>query len=117
MNPDPAAPIFIVYIVIWIALAIGSTVHLRSLRNPKDKKKWVDRYTLIVGAFVIGTMCIISILWENYTIMPLFVIFGAVIVFLNLRCSFYCDSCSKRSRMQNPFASTFHCPHCGHKLK
>ena len=111
MNRDPAAFIFIVYFVVWTVLAIISTVHLRTLRNPKDKQKWSDRYTLIVGGFVLGTMCTISVLWKQYTMIPVFLLVGGLIAFLNLRCSFYCESCGNRSRMQNPFASIFYCSH------
>jgi membrane-associated HD superfamily phosphohydrolase len=117
MKNDPATPIFIAYFVLWIVLAMASTIHMRLLRSPKDKKKWADRYTVIGVVFVIGSACAMSVLWKQYLLMPVFFVFGAVIIFLNLRCSFFCDSCAKRSRMQNPFASSFHCSHCGNKLK
>jgi len=40
MKNDPATPIFIAYFALWIVLATASTIHMRLLRSPKDKKKF-----------------------------------------------------------------------------
>jgi Na+/H+ antiporter NhaD/arsenite permease-like protein len=117
MKEDPTPPVFFVFFVIWAILAIGSWLHIRSRPTPQEKKKWSDRWCIIVGIFVIGSMCLISADWGQYMSIPLFLVAGIGIAFLSLRNTYYCTSCGKRSFSQNWFSKTFHCPHCGTQLK
>ena len=117
MKVDPAAPVFVAYFIVWAVLAIVSSLHIRSRQTPQEKKKWFDRWCLVSAAFATGSVCLILVLWKQYFGIPLFLAAGIGITILNLRNTFYCTSCGKRSRPQNWFANTFYCPHCGAQLK
>jgi hypothetical protein len=117
MKPDPAAPYIPLYFIGWAFLAIFIWLWIRSRPTPQEKKLWSDRMSIILGVFVTGFICFILMLWKQYSGIPIFVAFGALIVYLNVRNTFYCESCGKRSTSHNWFTRSFHCPHCGHKLQ
>jgi predicted RNA-binding Zn-ribbon protein involved in translation (DUF1610 family) len=116
MNSDPAAGYFPYYFVVWAMLAMFSWLWIRTRPTPREKKRWSDRFALLGGVFVTGFICFVLILWKQYAAIPIFLAAGALIGFLNLRNSFYCDDCGKRSQTRS-FSSSFYCPHCGHKLR
>ena len=105
------------YFAGWATIALVSWLWVRSRPTPREKKIWSTRASLVMGIFVIGFICFALVLWKAFIMIPLFVGVGVYIFYANLRGSFYCDSCGKPSFSQNPFARTFHCPHCGHKLR
>lgn len=117
MKEDPPSPVFLAYVLCWVVLAVWSWLHIRSRPTPQEKKKWFDRWCIIVGAFVMGFMGLIAVMWKLYILMPLFLAVGVGIVTLNLRNTYFCGSCGKRAFSQNWFSKTFHCPHCGERLK
>ena len=72
--------------------------------------------SIITGVFVIGFICFVLVWIWNIAIRIL-VASGVLIAYLNVRNTFYCDSCGKRSTSHNWFTRSFHCPHCGYKLR
>ena len=116
MNPDPAAGYFPYYFAVWAMLAIFSWLWIRTRPTPCEKKRWSDRVTVLSSVFVTSFICFVLVLWKQYAAIPIFIAAGALIVFLNLRNSFYCDNCGKESQARS-FSSSFHCRHCGHKLR
>jgi predicted RNA-binding Zn-ribbon protein involved in translation (DUF1610 family) len=116
MRIDPST-CFPYYFVVWALLGVFSWLWVRSRPTPQEKKKWSDRSSMISGVFVTGFICFILILREQYFAIPFFLAVGIVIVVLNRRNTFYCDACGKYSFTRNPFSSSFHCPHCGHRLR
>jgi Na+/H+ antiporter NhaD/arsenite permease-like protein len=117
MKEDPASPMFLAYLVGWVVLAVGSWLHVRSRPTPQEKKRWSDRWCILAGIFVTVFMCLILVVWKQYVGIPIFLAAGIGITLLNLRNTYYCESCGKRSFAQNWFSKTFHCPHCGTQLK
>lgn len=119
MKPDPAAVYFPYYFGVWALLGLVSYGLINSQPTAQEKKKWSDRLSVIMGIFVVGFACFVMILWKQYAGIPIAIAAGIGIGYLTLHCTFYCDSCGKRSQSQNWFSpqSEFHCPHCGHKLK
>ena len=118
MTPDPTAKYFPYYIAIWVALAVGSWLVIRSQPTPRDKKRWSDRVAIVAGVFVTGFICWFLILWKDYVGIPIFMGAGILITVLNVRNTFYCDNCGRRSLSQKWFSSgSFFCPHCGHQLR
>jgi glucan phosphoethanolaminetransferase (alkaline phosphatase superfamily) len=115
-TEDPASPYFEAYIIIWVILAISSWLKIRSCGTPQEKKKWFDRLCIIMGIFVTGFICAILVIWKQYLGIPLFAAFGIGIAYLNIRNTFFC-TCGKQSLSQNWFSKSFHCPHCGEKLR
>ena len=87
--------------------------------DTKEKKIWFDRPNIAMGVFVVGFACFDSSLWKQYAIIPFFVGCGAVIAYLNLRFTFFCDKCGKKSTSQKWFSpnAAYHCPNCGKQLR
>lgn len=117
IKEDPAAPCFLAYFIIGTILSVGSWLHIRSRPTPQGKKRWFDRWCIFNGIFVAGFMCLILVIWKHYVWIPLFLAAGLGITFLNLRHTYFCGSCGKRSESQKWFSDTFHCPHCGTQLR
>lgn len=117
MMSDLESLIFPVYIIIWVVLGLGFTLHVWALSDARDKKKWSDRYMIIMGVFVTGTMLALLFLWKNYFLLTPLVAMNAWMIWRGLRGTFYCDSCGKRAFLASPSAPSFFCPSCGHKLK
>jgi phosphatidylserine synthase len=112
-NSPP--PIFIIYFIVLIVFAIGGTLWIRRQPTPQLKKQCSNKISILGG--VIFLIFILSFLWKQ----PIELLFAAAalvfIIWLQIRNTFYCDNCGKRSQRSNWFASTYHCPYCGHKLK
>ena len=118
MKADPAAPYFPFYFVGWALLALFTWLWIRSRPTAQEKKLWWDRMSIIGAVFVGGFLCFTLALWKQYFAIPICAGFITLIAYLNVRNTFYCGSCGKRaSSSQNWFADSFHCPHCGHKLR
>ena len=118
MKPDPAAQYFPFYCAGCAILALSSWLWVRSRPTPQEKKLWSDRTSIIGDVFVVGFMCFFLVLWRQYIAVPIFIAFGVFIAYLNIRNMFYCDSCGKRSTSSYGWSTrSFHCPHCGHKLR
>lgn len=117
MKWDPATPYFPYFAVAWLLLGGGSWLWMRSRPTVEEKRRWHLR--VMVGSNVIfglfATLVFIS--WGQFGPMLIVLPFLALITYLNLRFTFFCDSCGKMSRSQEWFSSTYHCPHCGHKLR
>jgi Na+/H+ antiporter NhaD/arsenite permease-like protein len=117
MKETPSFLFYAAYVVVLSILAFGSWLQLRSRPTPQEKKKVHDRWAIITGVFVTGFMCLILGMWKSYFGIPLLLAGGLGITFLNLRNTFYCTSCGKRSESKDWFFKIFHCPHCGTQLK
>ena len=70
MKHDPAAPYFPIYLVVFVLLAITSTLWVHTRTTPQEKKKWFDRSVIVTGGFVVGFMCFVAVLWQQYFIIP-----------------------------------------------
>jgi FtsH-binding integral membrane protein len=117
MKPDPMAPYFPAFMVTWIALGIGSWVWIRSRPSADEKRFWHRRVTIGAG-IVFGIFIAFTLQqWHQPFALLIFLPFLALITFLNLRYTFFCDACGKMSHSQQWFSSTYHCPRCGHKLR
>jgi hypothetical protein len=88
MKPDPAATYFPYYFVIWALLGISSWLWIRSRQTPQEKKKWFDRFCIVIGMFVTGFICFTLVLWKQYFGIPIFLAAGVAITILNLRNTF-----------------------------
>jgi cytochrome bd-type quinol oxidase subunit 2 len=117
MKENSDGLIFLVYMILWGILAMWSWLHIRSRPTSQEKKKWFDRWCIIAGAFVVGVMCLILVMWKQYSGIPFVLAGGIGITMLNLRNTYYCGSCGKRAFLQNWFSKAFHCPHCGERIR
>ncbi len=113
MRHDPAAPYFPIYFIIWALLGLIGTLWIRSRPTPQEKKKWFDRFVIVMGIFIAGFTCFVAVLWKQYLIIPFVLVAGSVISILNIRNVRYCEECGKKSSSR----TSSYCPHCGHYLK
>ena len=119
MKENVTVPLLVFYFCGWVLIGLVSWVLIKSRSTPKEKKVWFDRMSVTMGIFVVGCMCLGAVLWKQYVIIPFFVGFGALTGYLNVRFTFFCDRCGKKSTSQNWFSpkAAFHCPNCGNQLR
>jgi hypothetical protein len=110
------------FVIVSIALGIGGWLIIFNRPSPQLKKMWSDRLA-ILGGFIIfdftATICLSAPVrsWRHFE--PIFIIgiICALITWLNVRSTYYCDKCGKPSLNPYWFAnSAYHCPKCGNKL-
>ena len=112
----PLVP-FPMFMVFWIGLGVGSWILIARLPTPKAKKRWSDRLSISAG------IIFFAFLFTQFSpTKGSFVLFImgpalALITWLNVRNTYFCDKCGKRGLARNWFGDTYYCPHCGNKLK
>lgn len=113
MNAQ-AQQVFPIFIGVWILLGAGSAAFFLLNSNAGLKRK-------VLPPFVIGT----SILFLGFNVLMGFplqalLVTGpvvALIAYLNLRATKFCDACGKTLMNQNPFSPAKYCSRCGAELK
>lgn len=111
MMPEEIFPIFV---GVWVVLGIISALVFFVGKNVKLKRK-------LWPPFVIGTGVLFVAF--SYAMMPseqslmLIVPAVALITFLNLRSTRFCDSCGRTVINQNFFVKPDFCSKCGYKLQ
>jgi len=109
--------IFIIYFIVWFAFGVGSIFWVRRQPTPQLKKQWSNKLSILGGILFFIFLLAISISWKQPAALLIFTPALAFIIWLQIRNTFYCDNCGKKSQRSNWFASTYHCPYCGHKLQ
>jgi hypothetical protein len=117
MNDDPAAAYIPFFMVFWVGWNLGVWLWVRSRPTVEQKRLWHRRLTLASGGMFGLFLLLVFIGSGQFLPVLVFVPFLGLITWLNLRFTFYCDGCGKRSFSQQWFSSTYHCSHCGHKLR
>jgi hypothetical protein len=112
--PVVRPPMFMVF---WVALALGSWFLIGRLPTPQAKKLWSDRIAILAGILFFLFFTTQFATSKNSFSFFLFGPVIALITWLNVRNTYYCGQCGKRSLDRNWFGGTYHCPYCGHKLK
>jgi hypothetical protein len=112
----PLVP-FPMFMVFWIGLGVGSWILIARLPTPKAKKRWSDRLSIIAG--IIFFAFLFTQFSPTKGSFGLFIMGPAIalITWLNVRNTYFCDKCGKRSLDRNWFGDTYSCPHCGNKIK
>ena len=112
----PLVP-FQTFMVFWIALGVGSWILIARLPTPQAKKRWSDRLSIV--ASVIFFAFIYTQFASAKDAFPIFIMGPALalITWLNVRNTYYCEKCGKRSLDRNWFGGTYCCPNCGNKLR
>jgi len=112
----PLVP-FPMFMVFWIGLGVGSWILIARLPTPQAKKRWSDRLSILAGiiffAFLFTQFSPTKGSFGLFIMGPAL----ALITWLNVRNTYFCDKCGKRSLDRNWFGDTYCCPYCGNKLK
>lgn len=113
MNAQ-AQLVFPIFIGVWILLGAGSTAFFLLNHNAVLKRK-------VLPPFVIGTSIVflgfIALMGFPSNVLLVMGPVVAVIAFLNLRATKFCDACGKTLMNQNPFSPAKYCSRCGADLK
>jgi hypothetical protein len=97
MNDDPAAAYVPFFLVLWLGWCVGGWLWLLSRPTVEQKRLWHRRLTLGSGALFGLFVVLVSIGWGQPLPVLVFLPFLGLITWLNLRFTFYCDGCGKRS--------------------
>jgi predicted RNA-binding Zn-ribbon protein involved in translation (DUF1610 family) len=121
MRPVWAQPLVTIYFIPWLALAIGSWWLIRSQPDAASKTRWFRRSMIALIVLVLAAGAPFALAsGDSFGAMTFFVMFVPTAVFIawfTIATTYFCSACGRRSRNRNIFAHTFHCPHCGHRLK
>ncbi|SRR5260370_30296363 len=121
MQPKWALPFIIAYFIAWAGLGIASLWIIHTRPDVTGKTLWFRRSMIALAILVAGAGFPIaysprnpqSVLFYCVTFVPTVVL----ICSFTIATTYFCPSCSRRSRNRNLFAKIYHCPHCGHRLK
>ncbi len=116
-RPDPAASLFLPFMLAWVALGVASWLWIRSRPSVEEKRTWMRRLNVVSGVVFGAFLIVVFVLWRAYIGLLIFLPFLALIIYLRDRFTFICDQCGKTSQSMEWFSSTYHCPKCGHKLR
>jgi len=111
----------LIYFALWLILGGGGWFYVKTRPTAALKRIWWKRWGIGFTAFVILYMDAMIFLSNGYVpaLVMLIVIapFGALISWLNIRNTNFCDACGKRSRSGNIFGKMTHCSYCGSKFE
>lgn len=128
MNSSPANPaqtaLAVGYFVIWVIAGLGGWFYVNRRPTVELRRRWWKRYIIGFGALVYVMMILMlalnpeaprkAVAAASLVLLPFF----ALITWLNLRNTHFCQACGARSRNSSLFSkSATHCPHCGAKFE
>lgn len=114
MPPSNAEQIFPIFIGVWVVLGLFSAVFFFLGKNAQLKRKVWPPFTIATAVLFVGFAWAMGFPSEVFFVMVPAV---ALITFLNLRSTKFCDACGKTIMSQNPFSSPEFCSKCGSKLQ
>ncbi len=105
--------IFPIFFVVWIALGIAGSFLFYFSKNVQFKKRYFPWYIILAGVLFIS--------FGLVTGLPLVMLFFmvpavALITFLNIRFTRFCDNCGRTISTQGMFGKVEYCAKCGAKL-
>jgi hypothetical protein len=105
--------IFPIFFVVWVALGIAGFFLFYVSKNVQFKKRYFPWYVILAGvlfiSFGLGTGLPLEML---YFMVPVV----ALITFLNIRSTKFCDNCGRTIINQAWFSKVEYCAKCGAKL-
>lgn len=105
--------IFPVFYVVWISLGLAGFFLFYLSKDVTFKKKYFPWYVVLAGFLFVSFGLISGLpLRLLYIMVPAV----ALITFLNIRSTKFCDSCGRTMIDQNWFSKVEYCAKCGAKL-
>ena len=105
--------IFPIFFVVWIALGVAGFFLFYVSKNVQFKKRYFPWYAILAGvlfiSFGLGMGFPLEILY--FTVPGV-----ALITFLNIRSTKFCDNCGRTIINQAWFSKVEYCGKCGAKL-
>ena len=109
-------PEFIVFMVVWACLGLGSFLFFHFNHNADLKRRIWPAFIIAIG-LIFGGFVYYMMGREQPHVLYLLVPAIILISLLNMRTTRFCDSCGKTLSRQPIFSRTQFCPHCGAQLK
>ncbi len=116
-SAHPPLITFPVFMMGWLMLGVGSWCLIAWLPTAQAKKRWSDRLSIVAGIVFFSFLCSQFVNVKNQGQVFFFGAFIALITWLNVRNTYFCTECGKRSLDSKWFSRTYSCPNCGAKLK
>jgi len=109
MRPD----IFPIFFVVWIALGVAGFFLFYVSKNVRFKRRFFPWYVILAGVLFISFG-----LGMGFHLQMLFIMVPAValITFLNIKSTKFCNSCGRTIINQVWFTKVEYCGKCGAKL-
>ena len=114
MSEGPDSPLFMAFVVGWMALGIASWVFFAFNRNAALKRRVWPVVAVGTGALFV------AIVWHMTStpdVLVFMVLAVLVITLLNLRAAKFCGACGRTHWNQNPFGSVDFCSKCGARFE
>jgi DNA-directed RNA polymerase subunit RPC12/RpoP len=116
-SAQPPLVSFSTFMIIFVGLGLGSWFFIMRLPTTQAKKFWNDRISILMNVLFFGFLCTQFIPTGNYSFLVVTVPFLAVIAWQNVRNTYFCEKCGKRSYNSEWLGNTYNCPNCGNKLR
>jgi hypothetical protein len=111
MTADQVFPFFF---AVWILLGVSGFILFYVKRDAAFKHKYFPWYVCLAGALFLG---FVAASGAPFTILAFMAPFIALITFLNLRGTQFCDACGRTIIQQMPFSRPEFCSKCGASLR
>jgi ribosomal protein S27AE len=113
VNPPGPGALFWVFMGVWVALGIGSTCFFRLCRDTRLKRAVFPWFVLSAGAL----LALFAVLLTGEPWVLAFAVPGVALVsFLNVRFTKFCDACGAMLYNHAWFTPMRFCPRCGAAL-
>jgi hypothetical protein len=100
----------IVYFVVWVTLAVGTTILFWVRRDPEFRIRWHAKISLVAIITILFFMFLISPSWVSLFFIG---IPGGLIGYLSITKTTICKSCGKIIQPVRLFNRAQFCPYCG----
>ena len=114
MNLPPER-IFPIFFGVWIVLGIASAAFFFLNHNAALKRKVFPPFVIFIGVLFLAFVILMGFARDRFFFVVM-VPFVALITFLNIRSTRFCDACGKTLVSQNPFSRRKFCSKCGADL-
>lgn len=113
MSHGNADQLLFIFLGVWIVLGMASAAFFFFSKDASLKRKVWPPVAIGVGVLCLGFVWLVGFPAEAmYVAVPIV----ALLTFLNLRGTRFCDSCGKTLMSPNPLFRRESCPRCGSKL-
>jgi hypothetical protein len=111
----PPERVFPIFFGVWIVLCLASWSFFFFNRNAALKRKVLPPFVVFVGILFLAFTALMGLAREPFFFVVMFPAV-AVISYLNIRNTQFCDACGRTVLSRNPFFRANFCPKCGAAL-
>src|SRR4051812_37868066 len=102
-------PLYWLFLTVWVLLGVGSAWFFLGSRDARLKRVIFPWFITLVGALFCGFVLLLTEAWVVLVVAPA----TALIGFLNIRLTKFCDHCGRTLHNPSLFTPMRFCPSCG----